>query len=149
MTRRSFKSELLSLIFSLRTLITNISNPIANNVLDDFSKVLQYSRVRKEKRYLIWGLLIGRSVDSFTMLSVRRKTHSRRESTFNERIIEICGTGGQPPLTNDPTIKDDLDEIRKLRNDLFHNAGRHLNDKEMKTFLFKSTRCLQQLILDL
>ena len=150
MTRRSFKSELKSLIFALRTNNRITGNTTGANILDDINLALNYYRVRKRKRYLIWGLLIGRSVDTFTslFLSEKRETIGNRyRNTFNNRINKICRTTN--PLTGDPTIKGDLDDVIAKRNELFHNSGRHFHDDEMKAFLFKSVKCFLQLLLDL
>lgn len=150
MARRSFRTELDSLMLPLRALVRTVNNPAANKILDDFSEALQYYRLQRRRRYLIWGLLIGRSVDSFTSFFLSEKSESitnRYHDTFNNRIKKICRTNN--PLTRDPTIRDDLDEIRDLRNDLFHNAGRHFADQEMQTFVFNSVKCIHHLIRDL
>jgi hypothetical protein len=146
MTKKSFKKELESLLFAFGVSSISLSDPRASKVKDDFDHVLKCYYVRKTRRYLIWGLLIGRSVDSFTGFFLDAKL-SGFTGNFNDRINRICSTTS--PLTSDLTIKSDLRTVKGLRNDLFHNSGRHLNDSEMEDFLFKSVRCVQQLIRDL
>jgi hypothetical protein len=146
MTSRTFKSELDSLLFAFSTKSNALNHPLANKVKEDFNQALNWYRTEKKRRCLIWGLLIGRSVDSFTLFFLHAKGAPSR-GKFDDRIKRICRQ--QNPLTTDLTIRTDLDTVRLLRNSLFHEAGRHFNETEMQSFLFKSVRCLQQLIRDL
>lgn len=146
MTRRSFRSELTALIFILSSHPGLTTNFRVTNVLDDLRTALTCSSVRKNRKYLIWGLLIGRSLDTFTVFFLDVK-HERPEPSFNHRILRICDPVN--PLTSDPTIMADLLRVKNNRNDLFHNAGRHFNDGEMEDFVFRSTKSMQQLIGDL
>ncbi len=148
MPRRSFRSELTSLLFAFQTKAVIIQNPVGNNIRNDFQLTLQYNRLRRQRKYLLWGLLIGRSVDSFLkfFLPLKLRTH-RQYDTFNKRIRRICSN--RNPLTTNPTIKNDLDTVRKLRNDLFHNSGRHFTPDETRKYLFSSIRALVQLINDI
>jgi hypothetical protein len=102
--------------------------------------------MERTRKYLIWGLLIGRSVDSFTVFFLNIK-HKKSNDFFNSRIKRICE--GARPLTSDPTIKADLLRVKDLRNELFHNSDRHLSDSEMEDLVFKSARSVQQLIKDI
>ena len=161
MVRRSFNSELSSLIFILNAhpLITSDIN--ARKIIDDFNETLAYNRMRQRRRYLIWGLLIGRCVDFFTeffLIKKRRRInrgdrnrHGRPVSnTFNHRIEKICGNLRTcPALTGDPSINADLHYVRDKRNDLFHEPGRHFSQLEMKNFVFKSVKSMMQLVSDL
>ena len=146
MTRRSFKNELGSLVFRFRIHVNSTNDPDEKNILDDFNLALQYHRLGRRRRFLIWGLLIGRSVDSFTRFFLTAKG-VRIPGTFNRRIGRICSSAN--PLTGDPTIRNDLHTIRRMRNDLFHNSGRHFTHTEMRTFVFNSVKCITQLISDL
>jgi|GEM_PF-3147946 len=149
MTRRSFRSELASLIFALRASSRITNDPSGRRILDDFDLALRYYRIERVKRYLVWGLLIGRSVDHFTSFFLLAKGASLlgARNTFNNRISRICSS--RNPLTSNPTIGTDLDTVRQLRNDLFHNAGRHFTDTEMRTLVFDAVKCILQLNLDL
>jgi len=155
MPRRSFKSELATLVFALGSNRRITSNPDGNNIFSDCNLARQYHSIRnRRKKYLLWSLLIGRSADSFTLFFTNEKgiIRIRPRNDFNNRILRICARGryrNQNPLTSDPTIQTDLDSVRLRRNDIFHNAGRHFNDNEMQEFVFKTVRCLQQLLLDL
>jgi len=146
MTKRSFRSELKALTFALGPHPLVLTDPLASNVLKDLNQALDCCYVRKTRRNLIWGLLVGRSVDTFTVSFLSAK-HERIDRWFNDRIIKICRSTN--PLTTDPTLKADLLVVKDMRNDLFHNAGRLFNDSEIEEFMFKSTRCIQQLIRDL
>jgi hypothetical protein len=149
MTRRSFRKELISLIFALRSNNKITASVQGSRILNDCDLALQYIKIRKEKRFLLWGLLVGRSVDSFTTFFLFKKgqTLPRRRNGFNGRIARICDL--RNPLTSDPTIRSDLNIVRLMRNDLFHTSGRHFDSEEMRTFVFKSARSLLQLLLDL
>lgn len=149
MARRNFKSELLSLVFVLDANPLITTDVSAKKILDDFHEALGNCRIKKERRFLIWGLLTGRSVDSFTkfFLSKKRASLPSRRDNFNNRINRICRSSS--PLTSDPTIVGDLHVVRLMRNDLFHKSGEHFNDVQMEDFIFKSTRCIQQLVSDL
>jgi len=149
MARRNFKSELLSLVFVLGTNPLIVADAFAKKILDDFHEALGNCRIKKERRFLIWGLLIGRSVDSFTnfFLFQKRASISGFGDTFNNRINRICRT--RNPLTSDPTIITDLHIVKSMRNDFFHKSGEHFNDIQMRDFVFKSARCIQQLVSDL
>ena len=146
MTRRSFKSELESLVFVLSSNRNIMINPQAINVLDDFRRALSCYRVERIRKYLIWGLLVGRSLDTFTVFFLASKG-ARPIRYFDLRIRRICR---QPnPLTSNPAIQDDLLRIKDKRNELFHNAGRHFSDAEMEDFVFTTTKCITQLLSDL
>lgn len=150
MTKNRFRRELKSLIFALGPLARSLGNPVVSNILDDFGLTLRYSRLRERRRFLIWGLLIGRSVDSFTSFFLSEKNETITNcyrNTFNNRINKICRTTN--PLTRNPTIKNDLRDVKDLRNELFHNAGRHFTEGEMRTFVYDSVKCVLQLIGDL
>jgi len=146
MTRRGFKSELEALVFILSTNPYIMRNPRARSVLDDFEKALSCYRVKKMRKYLIWGLLIGRSLDTFTVFFLASKRF-RPISSFGHRIGEICDPNSH--LTSDPAIQADLIRIKNRRNDLFHEAGRHFSDVEMEDFVFTTTKCITQLLSDL
>lgn len=146
MTRRSFRSELTALIFVLSSHPGLTIDLRVTNVLDDLRTALTCSNVKKNRRYLIWGLLIGRSMDTFTVFFLDAK-HERPVQSLDHRILRICDPAN--PLTSDPTIKADLLRVKNNRNDLFHNAGRQFNDGEMEDFVFTSTKSMQQLIGDL
>lgn len=149
MTKRTFKSELDTLVLAIRSKRVVARDPVGVSILADLDLALKNTRIQKRRRYLIWGLLIGRSIDRFTALFLRLKgrSPSGRQDTFNRRIRIICSN--TRPLTSDLTIKADLNVVRTLRNDLFHTAGRHFNDSEMQTFVFKAARCALQFTLDL
>ena len=145
MPRRSFRSEINSLLLAFQTKAIIIRDPVANRIMDDYRLALQYYRVRRQKKYLLWGLLVGRSVDAFTLFFIVLKgLDPRRYNTFNRRIRQICHN--QHPLTNNPAIQNDLNIVRNLRNDLFHNAGRHFTPIEIRRYVFSSIKALVQLI---
>lgn len=146
MTRRSFRSELKSLVFVLASHPKVSADPLAGNVVKDFDRALNCCYVRKTRRNLIWGLLVGRSLDTFTVFFLDTKRIGSIKS-FNNRILRICSPTS--PLTADPAIETDLLRVKEMPNDLFHNAGRHFNDSEIEDFVFTSTKCIQQLISDL
>jgi hypothetical protein len=146
MTRRSFRSELTALIFILSSHPGLTTDLRITNVLNDFKTALACCNVKKNRKYLMWGLLIGRSLDTFTVFFLDAK-RARPVKWFNDRILRICDPAN--PLTSDPTIEADLLRVQDNRNDLFHTAGRHFNDGEMEDFVFTSTKCMQQLIGDL
>jgi len=149
MPRNLFRSELETLIFALRPLVQTLHDPVIDRILRDLELTIEYSRLSECRRFLIWGLLIGRDVDSFTsffLSSKRQSITNPRRDTFNNRINQICRTTN--PLTSDPRIRGDLHTVRGLRNDLFHRAGKHFTPTEMQTFVFNSVKCIQQLIRD-
>ena len=146
MTRRSLKSELGSLVFILSSSRHIMANFQAINVLDDFRKVLSCNRVKKIRKYLIWGLLVGRSLDTFTVFFLASKGVTPFRY-FDQRIRRICRPSN--PLTSDPTIQADLIRVKDKRNELFHQAGRHFSDTEMEDFMFTAIKCITQLVSDL
>ena len=146
MTRRTFKSELETLVFILSSNRHIVMNPRAYTVIDDFRKAVSCYRVKKIRKYMIWGLLVGRSLDTFTVFFLRAKTRTRINH-FDSRIRRICNR--RNPLTSNPAIQVDLLRIKDKRNELFHQAGRHFSDSEMEDFVFTTTRCITQLVGDL
>ncbi len=146
MSKRSFRSELRALTFALSPNPIVQTNALAGNVLKDLNQALDCCYVRRTRRNLIWGILMGRSVDTFTVLFLNEKNQANHP-WLDKRIKEICRNTN--PLISDLTIKADLLRVKDLRNDLFHNAGRLFNDVEIEEFMFKSAKCMQQLIRDL
>lgn len=155
MPRRSFKSELETLIFALRANIRIASSPQTRGILNDFHDALRYNKLRERKRkFLIWGLLVGRSVDYFTKFFLVEKSiiSPRSRMIFIRKIDRICGTGTCNrirAITTNPLLVSELHIVRELRNDLFHIPGRHLNVTEMEDFIFKSVKCIHQLSTEL
>jgi hypothetical protein len=148
MTRRTLKTELEALTLALSTNAIIQADLSAQKIFDDFSEALSYSRMHKRKRYLIWGLLIGRSADSFTVFFlVHKHVTCIGNDTFNNRIKTIINP--RTPLTRDVTIISELHIVRDLRNNLFHNSGIHFTDQELQDFVFKTIKCIQQLLMDL
>jgi hypothetical protein len=146
MSTKTLESELNALLLAFDTRVASLHEPLADNVKKDFDKVISYNPMEKTSKHLIWGLLIGRSVDTFTVFFLNMK-HQKSDDFFNRRIERICG--GARPLTRDPTIKVDLDRVKDLRNELFHNSDRQLSDSEIEDLVFKSARSIQQLIRDI
>jgi len=146
MSTKTLESELNALLLAFDTSVASLHEPLADNVRKDFDKLINYGSMDKISKHLIWGLLIGRSVDTFTVFFLNMK-NKKSDDFFNRRIKRICG--GAKPLTSDPTIKVDLDRVKDLRNDLFHNSDRHLSDSEVEDLVFKSVRSIQQLIRDI
>jgi hypothetical protein len=159
LTRRTLRREIETLVFALNTNGMITGNPRGVNIIDDFQLVSQYYRIPQQKRNLLWALLIGRSVDSFTKFFLTQKGCAlpAGKDDFNRRILRICDPShlrdpalrALPPLTSDLTIQTDLDDIRLKRNNLFHNSGVHFTPQEMEQFIFQSSRSLQQLVLDI
>lgn len=146
MTKRTYESELSSLLFAYRTNAAKLHHPLAENVRNDLDRARNCRYSDQRGKNLIRGLLIGRSVDTFTVYFLL-ENHRNENGTFDQRIRRICT--GRAPLTTDPTVQADLNKVRELRNELFHKANRHFTYDEMNTFVFKSVKSIGQLIKEI
>jgi len=149
MTRRTYKTELDSLIFTLQSQQRVNRHIIGSNIIEDIKYSHQEKAGRKKKKYLVWGLLVGRSIDQFTdlflILKRQRIPGNYNRNTFNKRINKIFNQR----LCSKPYLKTELCHVKDMRNELFHKANRHFNDNEIKRFIFKSVTCMVQLCADL
>ncbi len=159
MAANRFRRELEALAFAFNSSPQITANVTGAGIINDFSLVTQYYRMSQQRRYLLWALLIGRSVDSFTKFFLDQKgcPLPRGTDDFNQRILRICDPSQLkvralrtlPPLTSDLTIQTDLHGVRIKRNDIFHHAGTHFTPQQMQEFIFQTYRSLQQLMIDL
>lgn len=146
MPRRSFKTELAAIEFILSSDARISAAVLGTNVLNDLRTALVCCTTERVPKYLSWSLLIGRSLDTFTVFFLSEKGEPP-VSRFDPRIRRICNSSR--PLTTNPAIQSDLLKVKDMRNNLFHNAGVYLNKTDMEDFIFSSTRCIQQLMNDL
>jgi hypothetical protein len=148
MTKRTLNSELQALCFAMSTNQDIQADALARKILDDFNETLLYARLHKPKRFLIWGLLIGRCADCFTKFYLNFKgVRCIGQDKFSNRINTIINPIN--PLTTDMAIITDLHIVRDYRNDLFHQAGYHFSEPQMETFVFKTVNSIQQLLMDM
>jgi len=148
MTKRTLKSELQALCLVMSTNPDIQADALACNILDDFNETLLYTRVHKHKRFLIWGLLVGRCADCFTTFYLNFKgVRCRGTNNFHNRIDTIINP--TTPLTTDMMVIADLHDVRDDRNHLFHQAGYHFTEPQMESFVFKTVKSIQQLLIDM
>lgn len=150
MPRRTFMTELKTMIYAMRGNNYITTSAIGNNIINDLTIIINYKKGYKQRRYLVWSLLIGRSVDCFPDFFLNHKRQpivNRNQNTFRRRVNRIRDPNRN--LTANPALIDDLTDVVDLRNDLFHNSGRHFNQTEMETFVFTTVNCIIQLINDL
>ena len=149
MTRRTFNSELESLFFALDSQPGVKGDVLGANIIEDITYSRHENSGPLKKKYLVWGFLIGRSIDQFTDLFLILK-HERipgnyNVNTFNRRINKIFRNG----LCSKPYLRNEIIHVKDMRNDLFHRANRHFNDQEIKRFIFKAVNCMVQFCADL
>jgi hypothetical protein len=128
-------------IESLSWLLKKRLNPTGNNVLKDIKLSKNYLEINDNKqKNLLLGLLYGRSVDSFTKVYLYNKNQSIN-GTLEERIDRIININ----QTQDKFTLQDLHEVRKLRNDLFHDANTHYENNKIERYVLFSLICMTKL----
>ena len=144
MSAKQFRQEINILLFTMRGNRIFSASILGANIIRDMDIILSYQHGRIIRRYLTWGLCIGRSVDTFTKLFCSHKHATPVRNNFNERIAEICNNH-----VSDPTIETELTYIRERRNELFHEADRHFTRHELRKFTFDAIKSMHQLLIDL
>ena len=144
MSAQQFQHEINLLLYTMRGNGIFSASIFGTAIMNDMNVVLNYQYGRIVRRYLTWGLCIGRSVDTFTKLFCGHKHAILARNDFNGRIDEICDNH-----VSDPTIKTELTYIRERRNELFHEAGRHFTRNELRQFTFNAIKSMHQLLTDL
>ena len=145
MSATQFRQEITLLLFTMRGNGIFSASRLGVNIINDMDIILNYQYGQIVRRYLTWGLCIGRSVDTFTLLFCRHKgVILPPRSGFTARILEICNNH-----VSDPTIIAELEYVRDRRNELFHEAGRHFTRNELRQFTFDAIKSMHQLLTDL
>ena len=144
MSTQQFRQEINTLLFTMRGNQIFSNSQLGVNIINDMDIILNYQYGRIIRRYLTWGLCIGRSVDTFTDLFCRHKHANPVPNNFNGRIDEICDNHA-----SDPTIINQLTYVRRRRNELFHQASCHFTRDELRQFTFDAIKSMHQLLIDL
>lgn len=145
MSAEQFRQEITLLLFTMRGNRVFSASRLGVNIIDDMDIILNYQYGRIVRRYLTWGLCIGRSVDTFTLLFCRLKgVPLPRFSGFTYRMRVICDN-----YVIDPDFMTELEYVRDRRNELFHEAGRHFTRNELRQFTFYALKSMHQLLTDL
>ena len=142
MSAKKFRQEITTLLFIMRGNGIFSGSRLGVNIMNDMDIILNYQHGRLVRRYLTWGLCIGRSVDTFTNLFCRQKDSNwPPRSGFTRRMNEICNTH-----VSDPALRSELEYVRDRRNELFHEAGRHFTRNELRQFTFDAIKSMHQLL---
>ncbi|MBU0778057.1 hypothetical protein KKF82_07345 [Patescibacteria group bacterium] len=145
MSAEQFRQEINTLLFTMRGNGIFSASILGVNIINDMDIILNYQYGRIVRRYLTWGLCIGRSVDTFTKLFLMHKGVILPAFIgFTPRIHEICNN-----YVSDPNLKTELEYVRDRRNELFHEAGRHFTRNELRQFTFNAIKSMHQLLTDL
>lgn len=145
MSVEQFRQEITLLLLTMRGNGIFSGSELGVNIINDMDIILNYQYGRIVRRYLTWGLCIGRSVDTFTVFFCNHKgVIPPPRSGFNWRIGEICDNH-----VSDPNIRNELQDVRGTRNDLFHNAGRYFTRNELRQYTFNAIKSMHQLLTNL